>query len=472
MPAVVWDLKGGTIAVATDTETLGVSNIVRRRRSLARDELTFTHTGAAISSTALFAYGDTITLRRDGVKVFVGVVVEVPRFGNGSGESLRYKAAGTWWYFENLVYQQNWPTAASSAARRASAVLGYNASTEARVNTKTTLQDILDWLIGSVGGAKIQYTAANLPAGISIPFFRMECPTCAEAIQMLLRFQPDAAHWFDYTTTPPTFNLKLRAAASSRSYALTAIDTFDITPRNELKIDRCVVQLVTNSSSGDVVVTNDVDPVGTTGREFGCVVFALLNDYDPPLTAGLAAAYRAGLSTLHYSGQITIVEDACAMDVRPGEVVNITGGLTAWATMNALVQEVTEDIDNGRTTVTLGVPGHLRFEDFVEMMRPVRRAEGDFGTIKKAPRPAIFEAVLTYADITPEDTEIGTAVASAYTSYKPAVGDIVHLTVGGKLKFRCYVQPSNVSSGTGLWVVPFTVSGTTRWVHVVQTGIF
>ena len=181
--AITWKLQGGTVASATAVADLGLSNLVRTRRSLSRDELTFDCSGAAVDSAALFAYGDAVTLTRDvdgtPTKWFVGVCIEVPRLAAGRAEDLRYVIAGTWWYFENLVYQQNWPIVGTPASRRAFIVAGLSPSGNVRENTKEFVEEVLDWLIGSGGGAVTQYTSGDLPAGFEVPFMRLEATTCA-----------------------------------------------------------------------------------------------------------------------------------------------------------------------------------------------------------------------------------------------------------------------------------------------------
>jgi hypothetical protein len=485
--ATVWKLQGGTVAVATALADLGLSNLVRTRRSLAQDELTFLAGGALVDSTALFAFGDLVTLTRtvgagSPVKWFVGVCVEVPRRGRGGFESLSYRIAGTWWYFENLVYQQNWPTVASGASRRAFIVAGLSPSAGTRQNTKAFIQDVLDWLIASGPGAVTQYTAGDLPTGFQVPFTRLEAPTCAEAMQHIVRWQPDAATWFDYTTTPPTFNMKRRVGASTATYALTDFVEAALTPRNELKLDRLVIQYVTIGSGGSIALAQEVDPGGTTGREFGSAVFVIDNNY-LPIAAGLAASYRAGLSTLQYSGRLMIEEDECAQStLHPGHLLNITGGLAAWSTMAAQVQEIVEEIDAGRTTITVGPPNHIRLDDLIEVLRIARNQSdqyGGSGEILKSGDPdgyatdnRNYSAPLTYIGIVPTGTELATACAACYTGGNvPKAGDVLHLTKDGEAKFRFIVHELDTSSGLGAWVVGVTSGGVTKYGHGYQLAM-
>lgn len=479
--AITWKLQGGTVSSATSLAALKLSGLVRRRVSLDRDEVTF-RSSANIDSTALFAYADVVTLTADDgvspVIKFVGQCIEVPRRGAGRAESTSYKIAGTWYYLEQLIFQQNWPTAASSTSRRALIVAGLSPSAGTRQNTKAFVQDVLDWVIGSGTGAVLQYTAASLPTGFNVPFTRLDCPTAAEALQHINKWQPDGASSIDYSTTPPTYNYKRRSAATTRTYALTDFTSIDLNPRYELQLDRIVIQYATTGSGGSIDLAQEVDPGGTTGREFGCAVFVIDNNF-LPLASGLAAAYRAGLSTLQYSGTLVITERECSQDVNPGDVINITGGLTEWATMAAQVQEVVEDIDAGVTTITVGPPAHLQFDDFIEIVRIARNQSDQFGGTAEimkagsAEKNQVLSKDFNPAAAVPTGTEIATAIEDAYTS-KPAprVGDKIDLTIDSALRYTAEVHSLLSSLGTtGLMIVGFTVGGITRYAHVFPINL-
>lgn len=85
------------------------------------------------------------------------------------------------------------------------------------------------------------------------------------------------------------------------------------------------------------------------------------------IPTGVAATLYAALSTLHYDGQITLVEQEVAGTIHPGTVLNITGGAAAWATMAAHVQAVEESVDDGLTAITFGPPDHLSPQDLKEL---------------------------------------------------------------------------------------------------------
>jgi hypothetical protein len=60
-----------------------------------------------------------------------------------------------------------------------------------------------------------------------------------------------------------------------------------------------------------------------------------------------------------------------AFQVQPRNLCNITGGLAAWATMNALVPEVLYDLEAGTSSVTTGTFGRLQADTLVAFWRGV-----------------------------------------------------------------------------------------------------
>lgn len=91
------------------------------------------------------------------------------------------------------------------------------------------------------------------------------------------------------------------------------------------------------------------------------------------IPTGLAQKLYESNSEMHYQGSVSIVEQECTGAYMVGKVLNINGGLSAWASMRALIQSVIFDLDSGRTTVNLGPPSHLGFSDLVELLKTTRR---------------------------------------------------------------------------------------------------
>jgi len=102
--------------------------------------------------------------------------------------------------------------------------------------------------------------------------------------------------------------------------------------------------------------------------------YSVLDSFDSgeETPTGVAAALFSAWNTLHFDGGFRLVESECSGTVFPGRTLNLTDGIAAWATMAALVQEVSEDIDTGHTSVTFGPPRAIEADSLVALFRALR----------------------------------------------------------------------------------------------------
>jgi hypothetical protein len=85
----------------------------------------------------------------------------------------------------------------------------------------------------------------------------------------------------------------------------------------------------------------------------------------------------------HYQGSFSLLEVEVSGSARPGMVLNLTGGLAEWASMRAQIQQVAEDLDEGRTVISFGPPDHLSAQDFVELLRVNRiRKKSEYSRVR------------------------------------------------------------------------------------------
>jgi hypothetical protein len=84
---------------------------------------------------------------------------------------------------------------------------------------------------------------------------------------------------------------------------------------------------------------------------------------------GLAGYIYSIESMPQYEGTFTIQESEITDPCPIGNNLNLTGGLSEWGTMNAVVQSVSYDLLSGRTTLTFGPAAHLGAKDLVERLR-------------------------------------------------------------------------------------------------------
>jgi hypothetical protein len=87
---------------------------------------------------------------------------------------------------------------------------------------------------------------------------------------------------------------------------------------------------------------------------------------------GLAAEIYASLSVLQYEGTVKNTQAEVPSDIGIGQNLNLTGGASAWASMNAQIQQIDEDVDAGETTITIGPAKHLGGDDLLEQTRAQR----------------------------------------------------------------------------------------------------
>jgi hypothetical protein len=111
-------------------------------------------------------------------------------------------------------------------------------------------------------------------------------------------------------------------------------------------------------------------PLGNTPYNLSNLLSA--GEYYP---TGLAQAIYTSLQTLQYQFTHTILEQPFYTVIKPGKhCLNLSGGATAWATMNAMIQEVTLELLNSstgltsaKTTVKCGPVAHLEPGQLVQL---------------------------------------------------------------------------------------------------------
>ncbi len=88
---------------------------------------------------------------------------------------------------------------------------------------------------------------------------------------------------------------------------------------------------------------------------------------DPP--EGIAQAMHESIDSLRYEGEYTLQLDEVDGTLGMGKKLNISGGLSAWSSMNSPIQSYRPNINSGAASVTFGPPSHLTTQDFVELAR-------------------------------------------------------------------------------------------------------
>jgi hypothetical protein len=120
----------------------------------------------------------------------------------------------------------------------------------------------------------------------------------------------------------------------------------------------------------DEVFTFRAIATNATTGSYSAIESALVGESAP---AGLAAYIYAAVSTLHWEGGLTVTQqDVDSSVALMGKVLNLSGGNAAWLTMNALVQETVDSVDNGTTQISFGPPRYLGLGDIIQLLRMTR----------------------------------------------------------------------------------------------------
>ena len=95
-----------------------------------------------------------------------------------------------------------------------------------------------------------------------------------------------------------------------------------------------------------------------------------------PIPTGLAEFVYNRLQTIHQEGTIDFTVEEIGDNIGNigrnrfmGNLVNVTGGKAVWASMNALVQHVTEVLETGETSLRVGPPSHLDIPGLLSLLR-------------------------------------------------------------------------------------------------------
>ena len=282
-----WQIIPPGGAAPLPAASLGISDLVRHRRSLSPDTVTATVDGRNADAAALFAYGSTVTVLRGGTTWFLGRVTQTPASGSGTAQSQSYTLSGPWWYLDNLTYRQQWTFQNGATEQLVGRLILGQGLDGTYLTSGAVITEALQYAIDA--GAPFQIGAADPETGVSasilpgylIPLDEVKDVTCAEVFRKMARWHPDAVAWFDYTTTTPTLSFRAAGALAAATLTVGApplAAVGQITPRHDLQAPAVVIHYeVTASSNGmaSTSIVTDAAPATATGAEFGAVVLTI-----------------------------------------------------------------------------------------------------------------------------------------------------------------------------------------------------
>lgn len=281
---IVWDLTYQATATSPlVTKTLanwGITNFKRRRVSQAPDEISFT-TAEKSTTDPQFAYDGkvTVTAVKDGESTvwFVGWIGDPAQSLSGTQERRNYKAKNAWKWFDQIVFQKVWYRAVNPASAASSLVGGYRSQMILNMGFNGSHQTIQQQMTDVVAFVNQMATAEGLGNLIQLGVCPVTTPpwsdvndiTVGEVVKHQMRWMPDAVTAFDYTTTPPTLNIRNALTPLTINLNEAVINTVGLTPRNDRVVERVRIKYAQqNNTNGkawvyDVWDIYPVPPIGT-----------------------------------------------------------------------------------------------------------------------------------------------------------------------------------------------------------------
>ena len=317
-----------TVIGPVSLASIGLARPRRKLVSQGVSTLSLRRAGAAMDAPYLLPYLAAVTMFRDGVPWFCGLVTKTPSAGSGRAEDQDYVVSDSWWQLENLVYQQQWVAPTYPGANTTNDpyrshcflnkwIFSAPANNYTRQTTDQQIADVIAYAQSAPSNVPIQLpsTPGLIPV-MDIPLEEVRDITCAEVIRKQLRWMPDAVTWFDYSTTPPTLWILRRANLPPVSVAFPALGSpsplseISVDPRYDLyhaavkvSIEQRSQIVVGSQTQSWFLNTPTFWPPGSTGRETTALVATVemegFNDkvLTAPINVGATSSATPGLGT-------------------------------------------------------------------------------------------------------------------------------------------------------------------------------
>ena len=132
---------------------------------------------------------------------------------------------------------------------------------------------------------------------------------------------------------------------------------------------------IRNPNNNKVIRVEEINrKIKVTTTDAVSKTYRTLDTYEgaEAIPEGMAAALYASWGQLQHDGAFVTIEEECSSTVRPGQTLNLAGGLAAWGSMRALIQTVQDEVDTGKTTITFGPAKRIGIDDLVTLLRGFR----------------------------------------------------------------------------------------------------
>lgn len=381
--SATWTLQRSGDGANKTLAEWGVTSAVRTRVNQGVGTLDLVFGGRDFDAANVFPYGAQVVLRRDGVVWFAGRAITPARAAKGGLENQRVRIADAWHDLSRLVFSQPWVTEGGSVNYGVTIHGGTSpVSVDAEINA------VLDFAIGH---ARPLTNAGGVILNTKCPPEVIRDATCADVIRRMLRWCPDAVTWLDYSNYGvthtgygdfpryPVFYAQSSGYRFPVSVNITGgrVADFEVVERTDLSVpavvflSRVAQPGISSGSDFDRALSRfarDAYPSGATGTEDGALVMSF-DDTGSGAGEGAAQAMWQACQSRAWQGRLVLQDVDCAEDVQIYNRLDLTGGRPEWAVMQANIQQTSDDILHGRTTITFGPPEHLGPQDLVTLLR-------------------------------------------------------------------------------------------------------
>jgi hypothetical protein len=359
----------------------GISRGSFTRTSFGRDQLQLVAPGLLVTSDPLFADDTEVVLWSGSTRRFTGTVTSRPVYGSGRSESHTYTVTGPWGQLERLMYQESRYLHEDPTNEASPLVETFSTRAVLFANLAGVSQTPAQQITAAIAYAAskgVQLAAGSIVLPFQVPWEEASDISCGECIKRGVRWSPDAIGAIDYSPATPVINIARRADLPSISINLTAanlVTDFSCAPRSDLKLPGVrfyiedIVTMPDGKTRGRMVTQSAGNPDAIGALVAVIELGAQGTDTPEPTPANLAINYYSCVSTMPYEGTITLKQRNTDNTLYVGAKLNFTNGRPEWETMNALIQEVTEDLFTGVTTARFGPSATLSAQAFIEFLR-------------------------------------------------------------------------------------------------------
>lgn len=382
----IWTIQKGTDpAVSFDSLNLSAAKL----NIVTQSTYSFTCSQHAdYDADPAFAYGETVTIYRDGVQWFKGRCLAPKRTGAPASERIDYQIACPWIQLQNVIYEQSYTrsvvvkgpggdTLSAQAINLARIILGSDENGQ-RIHSGAVITACANFAIAALGASAL-FQLGTVEVSTEVPFEEVKTLSCAEIINRVLRWNPDVVAYFDYSTATPTLNFKHRASLASKTFAINDVVIVDnsINPRNDLQKDGVQIKYErVNQLDGEEYSEVLTDEAGELTDLFKVLkVYLDLDGSKITLTkqelkvesiaVTSAAWWKKQLPQLANATNISVsggtrtpVDDSADGGVNNGESLTkvlVTGSIAAWMSVKACKQIISG-------TVTYTADGETKTE--------------------------------------------------------------------------------------------------------------